>query len=170
MIRLTWKKLKKAEIVDLCTKERVISKWKFHKVEKWTNCVPLLKGLPSRSRDTVLPEHLLRNHNVFWPPFETKMEQLYYDNLCLFRPLALYLHSNDMLREDTSQIIKKVSLTARKDIPQNCKAFTWRKSKSQDIKQLNIFLCDIDSLNGEPIGDFSRWIIQKFDKSVKNWL
>ena len=45
-------------------------------------------------KDTVLPENLLRNGNVNCLTFERNVLQLYNDNLCLFRALALHLNGN----------------------------------------------------------------------------
>ena len=55
-------------------------------------------------KDTVLPEPLLRNGNVNCHTFVKNMRQPYNDNLCLFRALALHLHGNEKLEEDTSKI------------------------------------------------------------------
>ena len=56
-------------------------------------------------KDTVLPEPLLRNHNVNCLTFERNTRQPYNDNLCLFRALALPLHGNEKLEEFTSKIL-----------------------------------------------------------------
>ena len=39
--------------------------------------------------------------------------------------------------------------------------------KVEDLLQLNIFLYDIDFVDGELIGELARRSIQKFEKSVK---
>ena len=52
------------------------------------------------------------------------MRQPYKDNFCLFRALALHLHGNDKLEQETSNIFNFFSLAARKEIPQNFKVFT----------------------------------------------
>ena len=54
----------KMDTVDLCTRERANTKWKFHKLTKLTNFASLFKDLPMGCKDTVLPEPLLKNHNV----------------------------------------------------------------------------------------------------------
>ena len=51
---------------------------------------------------TVLPEPRLRNRNLNCLTYEKNTLQPYNDNLCLFRALALHLHSNRKLEEETS--------------------------------------------------------------------
>ena len=55
-------------------------------------------------KDTVLPELLLKNHNVNCVPFEKIMLQPYNDKLCLLRAIALYLRVIKKLEEETSKI------------------------------------------------------------------
>ena len=40
-------------------------------------------------------------------------------------------------------------------------------TKVEDLLQLNIFLYDIDFVNGELIGELARRSIRKYEKSVK---
>ena len=54
-------------------------------------------------KDTVLPEPLLKNHNVNCFTFERNTRQPYNDSLCLFRALALHLHGNENLKDETSK-------------------------------------------------------------------
>ena len=53
---------------------------------------------------SVLPEPLLRNQNVNCLTYEQNAKKPYKDNLCLFRALALHLHGNERLEEETSKI------------------------------------------------------------------
>ena len=55
-------------------------------------------------KDAVLPETLLKNHTVNCLTFEKYTRKPYTDNLCLFRALALHLHGNDRLEEETSKL------------------------------------------------------------------
>ena len=84
----------KMDIVDICTRERANTKWKFYKFTNLTNFASLLKKLPMGCKDTVLPEPLLKNHNVNCLTFQRETLQPYNDNLCLFRALALHFHGN----------------------------------------------------------------------------
>ena len=57
-------KLQKLDIVELCTRERANTKWKFYKLTNLTVFVALLKDVPMGCKDSVLPEPLLKNQNV----------------------------------------------------------------------------------------------------------
>ena len=97
-------RMQKMVIVDICTQERANTKWKFNKLTILTIFVSLLKDVPMGCNDTVLPELLLKNHNINCLTFEKNTLQRYNDNLCLFRALALPLHGFKKLEEETSKI------------------------------------------------------------------
>ena len=90
-------RMHKMDIVDICTRERSNRKWKIYKLTNLTIFASLLKGVPMACKDTVLPEPLLKNHNVNCLTFETNTRQPFNDNLCLFRALALHLHGKEKL-------------------------------------------------------------------------
>ena len=83
-------RMQKMDIVDPCTRERANTKWKFYKLTNLTIFASLLKDVPMRCNDRVLPRPLLRNCNVNCVTFEKNMRQPYNDNLCLFRAVALH--------------------------------------------------------------------------------
>ena len=97
-------RMHKMDIVHLCTRERTNTKWKFYKLTNLTSFASLLRDVPMGCKDTVLPEPLLKNHNVICLTFERKTRQPYNDNVCLFRALALHLHGNEKLEGETSKI------------------------------------------------------------------
>ena len=57
-------KLQKMVIVDLCTRERANTKWKFYKLTYLTVFAALLKDVPMGCEHSVLPEPLLKNQIV----------------------------------------------------------------------------------------------------------
>ena len=57
-------RMQKMDIVDLCTRERSNTKWKFYKHTNLTVFASLLKDVPMGCKDTLLPEPFLKNHNV----------------------------------------------------------------------------------------------------------
>ena len=97
-------KLQKMDIIDLFTRERANTKWKFYKLTNVIVFAALVKDIPMGCKDTVLPEPLLKNHNVNCLKFERNKSQPYNDNLCLFRAVALDLFGNEGLEEETSKI------------------------------------------------------------------
>ena len=161
-------RMQKMDIVVLCTRERANTKWKFYKLTNLTIFASLLRDVPMGCKDTVLPEPLLRKCNVNCLTFERNTKQPYNGNLCLFRALALQLHSNEKLQEETWKIfnlffnngedrdVTKFRGVHLNDIP-----------KVEDLLQLNIFLYDIDFADGEMIGELCRRSIQKYENSVK---
>ena len=66
-------RLQKMHIVDICTRETANTKWKFYKLTNLTLFASLLKNVPMGCKDTVLPEPLLKNHNVNCLTFERKL-------------------------------------------------------------------------------------------------
>ena len=69
-------KLQKMDIVDICTRERSTTKWKFYKLTNLTVFAALLTDVPMGCKDTVLPEPLLKNQNVNCLTFEKKQRSL----------------------------------------------------------------------------------------------
>ena len=96
------------------------------------------------------------------------MLQPYNDNLCLFRALALHLHGNKTLEEETS---KNFNLSLKNSEERGPSKFQGvhmtDMPKMEDLLQLNIFLYDNDFVDGELIGQLARRIFQKLEKSVK---
>ena len=161
-------KIQKMEIIDLCTLERANTKWKFYKLTNVTVFAALLKDIPMGCKDTVLPEPLLKNYDVNCLTFERNTRQPYNDNLCLFRAVALHLFGYERLEEDTSKLfnlflnnseegdISKFQGVHLNDIP-----------KVEDLLQSNIFLYDINFVDGELIGELARRSIQRYENSAK---
>ena len=119
-------------------------------------------------KDTILPEPLLRNSNVNCLTFERNTSQPYNDNLCLFRALALHLHGNEKLEEETSKIFNVFLNNSEERDPSKFQGvYMTDILKVEDLLQLNIFLYDIDFVDGELIGELARKSIQKFEKASK---
>ena len=96
--------LNKTGVIESCSRERMNTKWRFYKLTNLTVFVALLKDLPMRCKDAVLPEPLLRNDTINCLTYEESIRQQYNDNLCLFRALVLQLHGTQRLEEETSKI------------------------------------------------------------------
>ena len=132
------------------------------------NFASLLKDVPIGCKDTVLPESLLRNCNVNCLTFEKSTRQPCNDNLCWFRALALPLHGKERLEEVTSKFFKLfLNDSEERDVPKFQGVHLNVIPKVEDLLQLNIFLYDIDFVDGELIGQLCRRSIQKYEKSVK---
>ena len=161
-------RMHKMDIVDICTRERANTKWKFYKLRNITVFASLLKDVPLGCKDTVLPEPLLRNFNVNCLTFERNTFQPYNYNLCLFRALALRLHGNKKLEEETSKIFNLfLNNSEQRDASKFQGAHLNDIPKVENLLQLIIFLYDIDFLDGELIGELCRRSIQRYEKSAK---
>ena len=113
-------------------------------------------------KDTVLTRPLLKNHNVNCLTFERIKGQPYNDNLCLFRSLALHLHGNEILEEETSKIFKIFLNQKEERVVSEFQGVELNDiPKVEDLLQLNIFLYDIDFLDGELIGELCGRSIQR---------
>ena len=162
------KEIQKLDIVDLCTRQRANTKWKFYKLTNLTVFAALLKDVPMGCKDSVLPEPLLKNQNVNCLIFEKNTRKPYNDNFCLFRAIALHLFGNERLEEETSKIFNLFLNNCGEADPSSFQGVHMTHiPKVEQLLQLNIFLYDFDFLDGELIGELARKSIQKFEKSVK---
>ena len=160
-------RMQKLDIVDICARERANKKCKFYKLKNLTVFASLFKDVPMGCKDTVLPETLLRNHNVNCLTFEGNTRQPYNDNFCLFKTLALHLHGNEKLQEETSKIFNLfINNSEKGDVSRFQGVHLNDIPRVEDLLQLNIFLYDIDFVDGELIGELCRRSIQKYEKSV----
>ena len=128
----------------------------------------LLKDVTRRCKNAVLPEPLLKNGTINCLTFEENTRQPYINNLCLFCSLALHLHGNQRLEEETTKIFtlfinKRDGLSADQiqgvhmnDIP-----------IVEDLPTLNIPLYDIDFVDGNIIGELPRPSVQKYENIVR---
>ena len=83
----------------------------------------------------------------------------------MFRALALHLHGNKKLEEETSKIFNLFLINSGERDPSKFQGVHMTDiPKVEDLLQLNIFLHDIDFVDGELIGELARRSIQKFEK------
>ena len=160
--------LNKTDIIESCSRERMNTKWRFYKLTNLTVFAALLKDVPMGWKDAVLPKPLLKNHAVNCRTFEENTKQPYNDNLCLFRALALHLHGNQKLEEKTSKIFN--SFMNRMDgltPPQFQGVHMNDIPVVEDLLHLNIFLYEIDIVDGKIIGELARRSVQKYRKTVR---
>ena len=97
----------KTDVIEPCSPKSINTKGRFYKLTNLTVFVALLKDVPIKCKDAVLPEPLLKNCTISCLIFEENTRQPYNDNLCLFRAPTLYLHGNQRL-EETSKLFKLI--------------------------------------------------------------
>ena len=119
-------------------------------------------------KDAVLPESLLRNPSIYCLTFERNTRQPYKDNLCLFRALALHLHGNERLEEETSKLFNLFLVNSTNPDPSKFQGVCMDDIPSvEDIVGINIFIYDIDLIDGAMVGELARRSIKKFEKNVQ---
>ena len=159
--------LKKTDVIDSCTKERSNTKWRFFKLTNLTIFAALLNDIPMGCKDAVLPEFLLKNHTVNCLTFEKNTRKPYNDNLCLFRAIALHLHGNERLEEETSKLFNLFLVNSTNLDPLKFQGVCMDDIPSvEDIVGINIFIYDIDLFDGEIVGQLARRSIKKYEKNI----
>ena len=91
----------------------------------------------------------------------------YKDSLCFLRALALHLHGNERLKEEISKISNLcLNNCGKADQSKFPGVHMTDIPEVQEMLKFNIFLYDIDFVDGELIEELERRSIQKFEKSV----
>ena len=160
--------LKKTDVIESCTKERSNTKWRFFKLTNLTIFAALLRDIPLGCKDAVPPESLLKIHTVICLTFEKSTRKPYNDNLCLFRALALHSHGNERLEEETSKLFNLFLVNSTNADPSKFQGVCMDDIPSvEDIVGINIFIYDIDLIDGAMIGELARRSIKKYEKNVQ---
>ena len=160
--------LKKTDVIESCTKERINTKWRFFNLTNLTKFVALLRDIPMGCKDAVLPEPLLKNHTVNCLTYEQNTKKPYKDNLCLFRALALHLHGNERLKEETSKLFNLFFVNSTNPDPSKFQGDCMHDIPSvEDIVGINIFISDIDLIDGAMVGELARRSIKRYEKNVQ---
>ena len=119
-------------------------------------------------KDAVLPEPFLKNHTVNCLTYEQNTKKPYNDNLCLFRALALHLHGNERLEEETSKLFNLFLVNSTDPDPSKFQGVCMDDIPSvEDIVSIKIFIYDIDLIDGAMVGELARRSIKKYEKSVQ---
>ena len=157
--------LRKTDVIESCTKERSNTKWRFFKLTNLTTFAALLKDIPMGCKDAVLPESLLRNPSIYCLTFERDTRHPYKDNLCLFRALALHLHGNERLEEETSKLFNLFLVNSTNHDPSKFQGVCMDDIPYvEDIVSINISIYDIDLIDGAMVGELARRSIKKYEK------
>ena len=160
--------LKKTDVIESCTKERSNTKWRFFKLTNLTIFAALLKDISMGCKDAVLPESLLRSPSIYCLTYEQNTKKTYHDNLCLFRALGLHLRGNERLEEETSKLFNLFLVTSKNPDPSKFQGVCMDDIPSvEDIVSINIFIYDIDFIDGALVGELARRSIKKYEKNVQ---
>ena len=160
--------LNKTRVIKSCSQKKMNTKWRFYKLANLTVFSAFLKDVPIGCRDAVLHEPLLRTSTIKCLTFEENTRQPYNDNPCLLRALALHLHENQRLGEETPKIFNL--FINRMD---GLSADQFQGVHMNDIPTveylltLNILLFDIDVVDGNIVGELARRSVQKYENNVR---
>ena len=84
------------DLVETCAQERENTNWLFALTTNVTIFCALLKNIPMRCIDAVLPEQLLRRSNINCL-VSNGYGETYKDYLCMFRAIAVHLYGSSDL-------------------------------------------------------------------------
>ena len=160
--------LKKTDVIESCKKERSNTKWRFFKLTNLTIFAALLRDIPMGCKVAVPLESLLENHTVNCLTYEQNTKKPYKDNLCLFRALALNLHGNEKLEEETSELFSLFLVNSTNPDPSKFRGICMDDVPSvEDIVGIIIFIYDIDLFDGAMVGKLAPRSIKKYEKNVQ---
>ena len=128
----------------------------------------LLRQVPKECKEAVLPEALLKNHQVICLLYEENRRKLYNDNLCLFGYLALRFHGKGGIEEKNSEMFNPCQeKTGAVNPPSFYRVCMNYNPSASDLVQMNIFLYDIDIAACGSIGELAvkvlRHLVTLFD-------
>ena len=84
-------------------------------------------------------------------------KKTYEDNRCLFRALALHLHGDDRLEEETSELFNLFLVNSINLDPSNFQGVCMDDIPSvEDIVGIKNFIYDIDLIDGAMVGKLAR--------------
>ena len=107
--------------------------------------------------DSVVPEPLLKSHSFKCLTFEENNRKPYNDNLCLFTALALHFHGNERLEEKTYKIFNPILKKTSGADPASFRDVCMEDIAAvEDFVQADIFLYDIDNVDGSKLGELVR--------------
>ena len=160
--------LKKTDVFESCTKERSNTKWRFFKLKNLAIFAALLRDIPMGCKDAVLPESLLRNRSINCLTYKQNPKKPYKGNLCLFRALALHLHVNERLEEETSKLFNLFLVNITNPDPSKFQGVCMDDIPSvEDIVGINYFIYDIGLFDAAMIGELARRSIKMYEKNVQ---
>ena len=160
--------LKQTDVIESCSRERMNTEWKFHKLTNLTVFAALLKDVPMGCKNAVLPKPLLRNGTINCLTYEQNTRQPYKDNLCLFRALAPHLHGTQRLEEETSKFFNLFINKMDGLSPNQFQGVHMNDIPTvEDVLTLNILLYDIDIVDGNIVGGLARRSVQNYENTVR---
>ena len=110
----------------------------------------------------VLPEFRLKSQRVNCLTYEQNTKKPYKDNLCLLRALALHLHGNERLEEETSKLFNLFLINP--DLSKVQGVCTDDYPSVEDLVATKLFTNDIDLIDDAMVEELARQSIKKYEK------
>ena len=156
--------LKKTDMIESCTKERSNTKCRFFKQTNkqyflhLTIFAALLRDIPMGCKD----ESLLKIHTNNCLTYEQNTRKPY-------KALALHLHGNGRLGEETSKLFGPFPINNTNPDPSKLPGVCMDDIPSvENIFVFNIFIYDIDLIiDGAMVGELTRRSIKKYEKNFQ---
>ena len=160
--------LYKTDVMESCSRERLNTRWRFYKLTNLTVFAVLFKDVPVGCKNAVLPEPLLINHTINCLTYEENTRQPNNGNLCIFRALALHMHGNQRLEEETSKLFNLFLNKMDGLSPNQFQGVHMNDIPTvENLLTLNILLYDIDIVDGNIVGELARRSVQKYENTVR---
>ena len=119
-------------------------------------------------KNAVLPEPLLRNGTINCLTYEENTRQLYNDNLCRFRALALHLHGTHQLEEETSKLFNLFINKTDALSPNQFQGVQMNDIPTvEDLLTLKVLAYAVDIVDGNIVVELARRSVQKCENTVR---
>ena len=158
-------RIEKMDLVETCAQERENTKWRFALTTNVTIFCALLKSIPMGCIDAVLPEQLLRRPDVNCL-VSNGYGETYKDYLCLFRAIAVHLYGSSELEINAKNLFSVFLHESGQD------AINFRGVSIDHLVFVenaikhNIFIYDIDIVDGDFVGELARRSIEMYEKNI----
>ena len=158
-------RIEKMDLVETCAQERENTKWRFALTTNVTIFCALLKSIPMGCIDAVLPEQLLRRPDVNCL-VSNGYGETYKDYLCLFRAIAVHFYGSSELEINAKNLFSAFLHESGQD------AINFRGVSIDHLVFVenaikhNIFIYDIDIVDGDFVGELARRSIEMYEKNI----
>ena len=157
-------RIEKMDLVEKCAQERENTKWRFALTTNVTMFCALLKNIPMGCIDAVLPEQLLIRPDVNFF-ISNGYGETCKDYLCLFRAIAVHLYGSSELEINAKKFLSAFHHESGQD------AINFRGLSIDHLVFVenaikhNIFIYDIDIVDGDFVGELAR-SIEMYEKKI----
>ena len=144
-------------VIELCTRERANTQWKFYTLTKFACFAASLTHVPLGCKDTVLKDSQMKNQSAKCLTFEENTRKPYIGKICHFRSLASHLNGTERHEKENSKLFNLFLEKTGGTDPANLRVVCLKDIAAvEDIVGAGNFLYDNDVLDGSVIGELAR--------------